>query len=303
MVSLDTAYVGDFRTEESKMNPDKNLAVAGSTSLIVFTCVVFDVGLHRLFAWVFDFNYFQNGLPQSFLVKSGLFPIAAVLGFGVMFGFLALIYLRSRSELDGRPLWAGQRFFAPIAFIMFFGVLESAFVFPTPFKAEIITAVADAVPYLLLGVLLSCFVRPKTGERTGQSGPSAPWRSMLWIALFYVAGRYLVSYPILHIVSGYIERALGTVAWTVGCGLSMGAFYWLAGSTFSAATPMQKALRVGGLTLGIFWLTVQLFFALISEVSITDLVTRGVADIVYPVAGVYSFEKLFRGKRYTAWHR
>jgi hypothetical protein len=97
-------------------------------------------------------------------------------------------------------------------------------------------------------------------------------------------------------VSGYIERPAGTLAWTVGCGLSMGAFYWLAGSAFSAATPMRKALRVGGLTLGIFWLMVQLFFALISEVSISDLVIRGTADIVYLVAGIYSFERLCRGK-------
>jgi hypothetical protein len=278
------------------MNPVRNLPVAGSTALIVFTCVIFDVGLHRLCAWVFDFNYFDNGLPQSFLVKSGHFRIAAVLGFSVMFGFLALIYFRSRSELVGRPLWAGQRFFAPIAFIMFFGVLESAFVFPTPFKSEIITAVADAVPYILLGALLSCFVRPETDEGRGQIGRPVLWQSMLWVALFYVAGRYLVSYTILHITSGYIERAAGTFAWTVGCGLSMGAFYWLAGSTFSAATPMQNALRVGGLTLGMFWLMIQLFFALISEVSITDLLTRGVADTVYLVAAIYSFEKLFREK-------
>ncbi len=76
----------------------------------------------------------------------------------------------------------------------------------------------------------------------------------------------------------------------------MGAFYWLAGSTFSAATPMRMALRVGGLALGIFWLMVQLFFALIPEVSVSDLVIRGTADIVYLVAGIYSFEKLFRGK-------
>ena len=76
----------------------------------------------------------------------------------------------------------------------------------------------------------------------------------------------------------------------------MGAFYWLAGSTFSAATPMQMVLRVGGLPLGIFWLMVQLFFALIPEVSVSDLVIRGTADIVYLVAGIYSFEKLFRGK-------
>ena len=240
--------------------------------MIVLACVIFDVALHRLSAWMFDFNYFNNGLPQSVLVKNGTFPIAALLAFSVMFGFLALIYYRSRSELGGTPLWAGQRFFAPFAFIIYFGVLESAFVFPTPFKAEIITAIADAVPYLPLGVLLSYVARSGTGEGSRQAGAPAPWQSVLWIALFYVAGRYLISYPVLRIVSGYIERAAGTFAWTVGCGLSMGAFYWLAGSTFSAATPMRKALRVGGLTLGIFWLMVQLFFALIFEVSASDLV-------------------------------
>ena len=280
------------------MDLSKNLRLAGSVSLIVLTCVVVDVALHRLFAWVFDFNYFNNGLPQSVLVKNGTFPIAAVLGFSVMFGFLAMIYVRSRPEIGGTPFWAGQRFFAPFAFIMFFGVFESAFVFPTPFEPEILTAIADAVPYLLLGALLGCVSRSGTGEESGRQGAQAPWQSMLWVALFYVAGRYLVSYPFLHIASGYIERAPGTFAWTVGCGLSMGAFYWLAGSTFRAANPLQKALRVGGLTLGVFWLMVQLFFALISEFSIVDLVTRGVADGLYLVAGIYSFEILFLRKRY-----
>ena len=271
-------------------------AKTASTVMIVLACVIFDVALHRLSAWMFDFDYFNNGLPQSVLVRNGTFPIAASLCFGVMFEFLALIYHRSRAELGGTALWAGQRFFGPFAFIMFFGVLESAFVFPTPFKAEFITAIADAVPYLLLGVLLGYVAGSGTGEGSGQEGASAPWHSMLWIALFYVAGRYLISYPLLHITSGYIERTAGTFVWTVGCGLSMGAFYWLAGSAFSAATPMRKALRVGGLTLGIFWLMVQLFFALISDVSVIDLVIRGTADTVYLVVGIYSFERLFRGK-------
>jgi hypothetical protein len=56
---------------------------------------------------------------------------------------------------------------------------------------------------------------------------------------------------------------------------------------------------VGGLTLGPFWLMVQLYYALISAVSIADLVIRGTADTGYLVAGIYSFEKLFRGKKYT----
>ena len=268
-----------------------------STVMIILACVIFDVALHRFSAWMFNFNYFDNGLPQSVLVKNGTFPIAALLGFTAMFGFLTLNYYHSRSKIAGTPLGASQRFFAPFAFIMFFGVFESAFVFPTPFKAEIITAVADAVPYLLLGILLSYVSRSRTGEGSGPEGAPASWKSLLWIALFYVAGRYFISYPVLRIVSGYIERPGGTFAWTVGCGLSMGAFYWLAGSAFLAATPMQKALRVGGLTLGVFWLMVQLFFALISEVSVSDLVIRAAADIAYLVVGIYTFEKLFRGKQ------
>ncbi|NVN86362.1 MAG: hypothetical protein HXX15_09780 [Rhodopseudomonas sp.] len=280
------------------MNTTKRASFA-STVMIVVACVILDVALHRLSAWMFDFNYFNNGLPQSVLVKNGTFPIVASISFSVMFGFLALNYSCTRSEIGGTRFWAGQRFFAPFAFIMFFGVLESAFVFPTPFEAEIITAIADAVPYLVLGVLLSYVFSSGTNEESGQEAAAAPWQSMLWIGIFYVAGRYLISYPVLHITSGYIERAAGTFAWTVGCGLSMGSFYWLAGSTFSAATPMRKALRVGGLTLGIFWLMVQLFFALISEVSVSDLVIRAIADIVYLVAGIYSFEKLFRGRLLT----
>lgn len=265
---------------------------------VVIACAVLDLALHRLSAWIFAFDYFDNGLPQSVLVKSGVFPIVALLGFSVMFGFVALNFDRARSDLGGTAFAAGQRFFAPFAFIIAFGVLEAAVVFPTPFKAELVTAIVDGVPYLLLGALLSRSARPEAGRGAGQGGQGrarAPWQSMVWIALCYVAGRYLISYPVLHIVSGYVERAAGTFAWTVGCGLSMGAFYWVAGSTFSAATPLRKALRVGVLTLGIFWLMVQLFYPLIFEVSLSDIIIRGVSDIVYLVAGVYSFETLFRG--------
>ncbi len=261
-------------------------------AIIALACVVVDVALHRLFGWLFDFNYFDSGPPPSVLVKNGTFPIAAFLGFSVMFGFVTLIYLHWRPALGGPPLWAGQLFFAPIAFIMFFGVLESAFVFPTPFKSESLTAIADAVPYVLLGALLSRFL--PSGEERSTGWEPAAWQSMLWVAFAFVAGRYLVSYPVLHIKSGYIDRAAGTFAWTVACGLSMGAFYWLAGSTLSAATPLRKALLVGGLVLGPFWLMVQLFYALIFAVSISDLIIRGTADTVYLVLGIYSFERLFR---------
>ncbi|GGI21812.1 hypothetical protein [Bradyrhizobium guangdongense] len=270
-----------------------------SAALIVLVCVMVDVALHRLFSWTFDFDYFDNGLPQSVFVRNGTFPLAAVAGFLLMFGFLAAIFLRVRPSLGKLPLPAGQCFFMPIALIMFFGVLESAFVFPTPLRAEIITGVADALPYLLLGLLLDRFVRPMDGLRQGPAVEIAPWWSMLWVALFYVGGRYVVSYPVLHIASGYIARPAGTLIWTVACGLSVGAFHWLAGSAFPAATPLQKALRVAA-TLGIFWLMVQLFYALISAVSVADLVIRGAADTVYLAAGIYSLEALLRRSKPSA---
>ena len=81
--------------------------------MIILACVIFDVALHRLSAWMFDFNYFNNGLPQSVLVKNGTFPIAALLGFSAMFGFLALNYYRSRSEIGGTPLGAAA-FLRPV---------------------------------------------------------------------------------------------------------------------------------------------------------------------------------------------
>ncbi len=281
------------------MNEIKKRPALVSTSIVVAICVLIDVGLHRLVDWAFHFNYFDNGLPVSGLVKSGLFPVAALLGFGVIFGFLALMYSISRSELGGKPPRAGLRFFAPIAIIMFFGVLESWVVFDTPFKNELITAFADGAPFIVFGVLLSRIARPETGVRGSPQIANAPWTSMLWVALFYVAGRYF-SYAILHITSGYVERAVGTFGWTLCAGLSMGAFYWQAGSAFFASTPMRKALRVGALTLGTFFLLVQLFYALMFAVSVLDLVIRAVADGAYLVAGIYSYEKLFRKESYAS---
>jgi hypothetical protein len=280
------------------MRTRSGLPVPAAMAVIIFVCVVVDVALHRGFAWIFDFNYLDNGLPPSILITSGVFPLAAFVGFAAMFAFVALVYARARPELGGTSVAAALRFCAPIALIMFFGVLESAFVFPTPFRAEIITAVADALPYLLLGLLLGSFAVPATEQAGRSGGKLAPWSSTLWVALVYVSGRYLISYPLLHIVSGYIDRPVGTLVWTIACGLSMGAYYWLAESAFSATTPLRRALRVAG-TLGIFWLMVQLFYALIFAVSIPDLVIRGGADTVYILAAVYSFETLFRSSQST----
>ena len=275
------------------MSAQRRWPVLAWTSIIVLACVAFDVVLHDLSEWAFDFDYFENGLPHSVVVESGNFNLAASVGFAVIFGYLAWMYLRSRRELGRSGLRTGQRFFAPIAAIAFLGVLESAFVFPTPFRPEIITAVADAVPFVLLGALLSCVARSAINGESRAEERRTSWQSMLWIALFFVGGRYLVSYPMLHIVSGYLTRPVGTLIWTVGCGLGMGAFYWLAGSGFSSATPLGKAVRVG-LTLGVFWLMFALFLALISAVSIADLAIRAGADAAYLAAGVYGFERLFR---------
>jgi hypothetical protein len=275
------------------MSAQRTLPLVAWTSTIVLACVAFDVALHDLCESAFHFNYFDNGLPQSVVVTSGFFNIAASAGFALIFGFLAWMFLGARQDLGGSALRAGQRFFAPIAVVMFFGVLESAFVFPTPFRPELITAIADAVPFVLLGALLSRVARSPTHGESSTGGRSASWRSMLWVALFFVGGRYLVSYPMLRIVSGYFARPVGTLLWTIGCGLGMGAFYWLAGSAFSSATPLRRAIRVG-LTLGVFWLMVQLFLAMISAVSILDLAIRGSADTAYLVAGIYGFERLFR---------
>ena len=86
------------------MNEIKKRPVLAATSIVVAICVLIDVGLHRFVDWAFHFNYFDNGLPLSGLVKSGLFPVAAPLGFGVIFAFLAMMYSISRSELGGKPV-------------------------------------------------------------------------------------------------------------------------------------------------------------------------------------------------------
>lgn len=276
------------------MNGGRKLSLGVSTSLAVLACTAFDVALHRLGGWVFDFDYFQNGLPTSALVKAGVFPIAASVGFGVLFGTLAVFFLRSRAELGGDARRASLRFFVPLALVMLLGVLESAVVFPTPFKAELVTAIADAVPFLLLGALLSRLGDRSRAASAGGAPRRAGWPSMPWVALSVVAGRYLVSYPVLRITSGYLDRPAGTLVWTAACGLAMGAFYWLSGSAFSAATPARRALRAGLLPLGVFWLMVQLFYALIFAVSVADLALRGAADGVYLVAGIYGYERLFR---------
>jgi hypothetical protein len=187
------------------------------------------------------------------------------------------------------------RSFGPTALIMFFGVLEPTACFGTPFKCDAITAIADAIPWLLLGVLFGRLGHEAGNERPALR-PRAP--SMLWVAVFFVAGRYF-SYSVLHIVSGFVDRAEGTFAWTLGAGLAMGAFCWLAGSPLATEKPSGTAFRVGVLTLGTYWLMDNLFYALMFEVSIPDLILRSAADALYLFSAIFSFESVF-GKRADA---
>jgi hypothetical protein len=244
--------------------------------LIVLGSVVIDILLHVLttpFSTVPENP--DLSLPASIL---GI-EITAILWALLAFSCAATVFFRIRKEIPGEGIVKGLRYGLAIFLLWLFAMLEGVSLFGNPVINEMIVGLSDAIPVLVMCLLLS-----KLSTTVEKNIPTVFLTgkqkviSILIFTGFFLAGRYVFySTGVLH--SGYLLRPLETFIWTLVMGAVIGVTFLLVRQR-NARSLRSQAARFGLLIFGLNWAIFVIFIPLIFSGFLADAVLRIIIDII-----------------------
>ena len=246
--------------------------------------------------------------PLSIIANTIGFEATISIYFIIFFSSISITFLIIEKWLSGSKTKKGLKYGISWALIMFVGVCEMNTILGTSVIADIRIALVDAIPLIILGILLGKFFA--SGKQSNQMYNKNYIITFVAITLFYLIGRYF-SYAILGIDSGFIERPLATFIWTFCMGLTFGVFYLLVGKYVKGEKLIKRAIMFGAGIVGINWLIYNLFAPLIFQESIINtlhnmIMGRVIVDIFSITLGTYIGEGVlnkFRIKKVRVMNR
>ena len=248
-------------------------------------------------------------LPLSFISQAiGMVPTAASV-ITISYLVIALILLYVQEGVPGGTLTRSVACALSFSGFWFVGVLETVPALGKPLAPELLVGLADIVPVIILGALISVWTSSGTLSRQSQSLLQSIL-SVTIVALTYFVGRYFL-YTVVHVNSGYLAREEATFAWTLAMGLAVGMMYTLLWGGARGKAPWQKGLEFGVVVFGIIWALFNLFMPIVFDMSFIDFdppilnyVWRVVVDILSVTVGVWIAEVVgTRESRSAGQHR
>ena len=227
--------------------------------------------------------------PLSIISKTIGLGAAISIYLIIFFSSISITFLIIEKWLSGGKIKKGLTYGISWALIMYAGVCETNTIFGTSVIADIRMAFVDAIPLIILGILLGKFF---ASERQGkQIHTKKHFLTFVTITLFFILGRYL-AYTILKIESGFIERPLATFIWTFCMGITFGILYVLVGKYVNGNNLIKRAIIFGAGIVGINWFIYNLFGTLIFQDSIINtlhnmIAGRVIVDILFITLGTY----------------
>jgi len=244
--------------------------------LIVLGCVAMDILLHVLTT---PFSTMPENPDLSQLARVLGIEITAILWALLAFSCVAFVFFRICKEIPGKSWMKGLRYGLAIFLLWQFAMLEGVSLFGNPIPNEIVVGLSDAIPVLVMSLLLSRF--STTGEERDRKIPSAGRQKILTVLLFagvFLAGRY-VFYVTGVLRSGYVQRPLQTLLWTLLMGAIIGVTFLLVRQSNTRSVRLQAA-RFGCMIFGINWSIFLVFMPMLFSGFLADSLLRIVIDMI-----------------------
>ena len=215
--------------------------------------------------------------------------------FIVLFFSMSIVFLIVEKWMNGSKIIKGLKFAISWGMIYFWGAIEW---YPVYGKTSLIEdfrlGLVDVTGIIVLGILLGKFFA--SDGQSSKANVKNNGLTLLVVTSFYIIGRYF-AYSILKIESGYIERPVETLIWTLATGISFGTLYILAGRNISENNLIKRSAFWGLTNVAPIWIIFNLFYPLIFQGSFVDVIFgRAIVDTIFVVAGVYSSERLINKK-------
>lgn len=267
---------------------------------IVALCSALDISLHIILIIIFHLTETGNFGDLSLIAKSIGASGAGLLWAVTAYSTVAFVFYRYEDKLSGIKSVKGLRYGSSIGILWLWGVVESACSGITLIK-EFVLGLCDAVPVMLLGLLLGIFTikNNSSDEMKKTHNRTNIFPSILIFAIVYLVGRYILYYTKI-IKSSYEISPLVTIIWTIVMGAFIGISYILLGQTTKSSSTLLAAIKFGLVVFGVNWIVFQLFIPLTYEGYLVDIIIRSTTDIVCVILSYYlseTFEKTIYHKR------
>ena len=245
---------------------------------ILLLCVLLDIFLHILTS---SFGTMPDNPDLGFAATIMGIGTTASLWALLAFSVATFVYWRIRDRILGEGVGKGLRYGAAVALLWFLAMLEGVPLFGNPIIKEIIVGLSDAIPVLLLGVLLG-LVTPKTnsGNYTEALCPHQKCKVILLFTVFFSTGKYL-AYSTGMIKSGIHGMPIETLVWTILMGIAIGASFVLLENNLNGTSLKHKVWRFSFFIFGMNWAVFLIFMPLMFSGYLADVLFRIVLDTIF----------------------
>ncbi len=244
--------------------------------LIVALCGALDVLLHVAVGDLMP-------LPAEFspLVERFGFNAVVLVWIALAFTGMGLAFLFWARRMTGSGLSKGLRYGLALGLMIQVAIFEGVGLLGTPFLAELVMGLADAVPIFLMILLLGWRLAPSSPPAAPVPVSAGP-RTLLIFALIYGGGR--IGAQMLGIIdSGLDGGAVATILWSFAMGAAIG-LVWLMLADLRRGMPRSAAALAFGLGVyGVNWALFMTFVPMVFPDALADTALRVGIDILLVV--------------------
>jgi hypothetical protein len=259
----------------------KKLVKIGS---IILICVVIDIALHLVTS---KYSTMPKNPNYSKLAGQIGTEITVTLWALLAFSSAAYVFFRAQDSIIGVGIKKGIRYGSAIALLWLFAMMEGVSLFGNSIINEFVVGLSDAIPVLLMGILLSLLQAKK--ENNAPSEPLSFRQKLSGVFIFsliFSCVRYL-AYFTQVINSGYQTSPFYTFLWTILMGACIGEVCILFGNAGNNLSLEKRAVKFGVLIFGFNWAAFLIFMPLLFSGYLTDVLIRIVLDILIATIGYY----------------
>jgi hypothetical protein len=229
----------------------------------------------------------------SFLVnKIGLVP-TIILWYVIAYGSISYIFYRYENKFTGLKSIKGLRYGIAIGILWLCGMLEGVSLYGNPVINEFVTGLCDAVPIVLMGLLLGIFTTKNNYVENKKESANLGniFVHIFVFSIIFLIGRYFFYFTNI-IKSGYQTSKYFTFCWTLLMGTCIGITYILLRKSTKSTSQIISSLKFGIIIFGANWLVFIAFMPFIFKGLLSACIIRVIVDTLLVIFSYYVLEVL-----------
>ncbi len=253
-------------------------------AFIILICVAIDIALHLVTS---EYSTMPKIPIYSKLAEKLGTEVIAIIWALFAFSIVAYVFLRSQDSILGVGINKGIRYGSAIALLWLFAMMEGVSIFGNSIINEFVVGLSDAIPVLLMCILLSLLEAKKGADaRLEPLTLNQKITSIFIFLLIFSSVRYMAYFT--HVIkSGYRTSPYNTFLWTILMGVCIGEVCILLGNAGNNLSLKRRALKFGGLFFGFNWAAFLIFMPLLFSGYFIDILIRIFLDILIATIGYY----------------